>query len=732
MKRTILLIPFLLLCSALSAQQTDSTLANRNIMLNASSSTKPREISIGLPSSFGGTEIFEDGLPVGYYFWPVSHDNHWRGGESYGATSTMSLGENAIRSGNVGYAVNSFTRLGGDRFRASAAFKTDQFGLLRGDVNLSGPIARGFYYTAGAYGDFNPGYSKIPFMHFAEQTQIYKAGLTKRWDRGEVSLLAKKYLGNTGQFTGSSPFYYEGDGTITPLEGFRLGRDNYVPGEGWFNYLEQTTGEMHRQDLSKANKRGGYDLMLRAALDLGDGMKLNLMSRVGQGHIGRMMYSASGIDDLTAAAGYTFADGSPFAGLVQSRSLMFYRGESADFCTTVEFTRETERHHWRVGYDEWHNRQAVNSATASMAHTVEKDPVSLYKDGQISWNFNATSEYDYGKERKHALFATHEWAPSPAFKLYYGVRLELFYMSVNAAFANHGNPANNRHAGFTLKDPGVTIDNYHALKVNPSATVNTVYRFTRHAGLAADYLFVRQNMRLEHFSHGFPASLAPQDVHLGRFGLTYDLPWLNLTSMVSYIYKTNNKSQTRFFKTVNSVNEVQTRLMIHDIATLGWTTDAVVKPTSRFNIHLLLTLQKPEYRKYTTTLTFSDGIPQTYDYSGKIVKSVPRILAEIDPSYTTAKWRFWASARYYGKQFANMPNNVYFNGHWETFGGIDYHAGEHVTLLLNLVNILNQRGASGSVAAADLMTDTSALRHILIAGSCIRPFTTELTLRVSF
>ena len=202
--------------------------------------------------------------------------------------------------------------------------------------------------------------------------------------------------------------------------------------------------------------------------------------------------------------------------------------------------------------------------------------------------------------------------------------------------------------------------------------------------------------------------------------------------MVSYIYKTNNKSQTRFFKTVNGINEIQTRLMIHDIATLGWTTDAVLKPTSRFNLHLLLTLQKPEYRNYRTTLTFSDGIAQTYDYSGKTVKSVPHILAEIDPSYTTEKFRFWASARYYGRQFANMPNNVYFNGHWETFGGVDYHAGEHVTLLLNLVNILNQRGASGSVAAADLMTDTSALRHILISGSCIRPFTTELTLRLTF
>ena len=730
MKRLVPLLPLLLLCSALSAQQTDSTLANRNIMLNASSSTKPREISIGLPSSFGGTEIYEDGLPVGYYFWPVSHDNHWRGGESYGTTATMSLGENAIRSGNVGYAVNSFPRLGGDRFRASAALKTDQFGLLRGDFNLSGPIARGFHYTAGAYGDFNPGYSRLPFMHYAEQTQIYKLGLTKRWERGEVSLLGKVYHGNSGQFTGSAPFYYEGDGTITPFEGFRLGRDNYVPGEGYFYYLEQMTGEMHRQEMAKANRRGGYDLVLRAGLDLGDGMKLTLTSRVGQGHIGRTMYGASGIDDVAGV--YTDMDGRPFSGLVQSRSVMFYRGRSADFCTTLEFTREAEHHHWRVGLDEWHNRQHLNSATASMAHTVEKDPVSLLKDGQISWNYNATSEFDYGRERKHAVYATHEWTPVPAFKLYYGLRLELFYMDVNAAFVGHGNPANTRHAGFTLKDPGVTIDNYNALKVNPSATLNTVYRFSPSAGLAADYLFVRQNMRLEHFSHGFPASLAPQDVHLGRFGLTFDRPWLALTSMVSYIYKTNNKSQTRFFKTVNGINEIQTRLMIHDIATLGWTTDAVLKPTSRFNLHLLLTLQKPEYRNYRTTLTFSDGIAQTYDYSGKTVKSVPRILAEIDPSYTTEKFRFWASARYYGRQFANMPNNVYFNGHWETFGGVDYHAGEHVTLLLNLVNILNQRGASGSVAAADLMTDTSALRHILISGSCIRPFTTELTLRLTF
>ena len=54
--------------------QSDSTYLsnkeekNRNVMLNASDASKPREVNIGLPGTVGGTEIFEDGLPVVYHF----------------------------------------------------------------------------------------------------------------------------------------------------------------------------------------------------------------------------------------------------------------------------------------------------------------------------------------------------------------------------------------------------------------------------------------------------------------------------------------------------------------------------------------------------------------------------------------------------------------------------------------------------------------------------------------
>ena len=37
---------------------------NRNVMLNASSNSGPREVNIGLPSSVGGITVLENDLPV--------------------------------------------------------------------------------------------------------------------------------------------------------------------------------------------------------------------------------------------------------------------------------------------------------------------------------------------------------------------------------------------------------------------------------------------------------------------------------------------------------------------------------------------------------------------------------------------------------------------------------------------------------------------------------------------
>lgn len=95
-------------------------------------------------------------------------------------------------------------------------------------------------------------------------------------------------------------------------------------------------------------------------------------------------------------------------------------------------------------------------------------------------------------------------------------------------------------------------------------------------------------------------------------------------------------------------------------------------------------------------------------------------------------FRLWASFRYQSKQYINRTNTLYFKGRWETFAGADYNLNKHVRFGLQLVNLFNQKGASGSIASADLVTETSQFNHYLMSGSYIRPFTVELSTHIAF
>jgi hypothetical protein len=82
---------------------------------------------------------------------------------------------------------------------------------------------------------------------------------------------------------------------------------------------------------------------------------------------------------------------------------------------------------------------------------------------------------------------------------------------------------------------------------------------------------------------------------------------------------------------------------------LGWTTDFVLKPFKGFNLHYLVTFQNPVYKKFNFNAFGKD-----YDYNNNNVLGVAKVLMEIDPSYSIDKWRFWASFRYFSKQYANL------------------------------------------------------------------------------
>ena len=82
---------------------------NRNVMLNAASANGPREIQIGLPSA--DVNVLENGIPVTYATNPHSVNSLWRADASLEPCGLLKISETAITTGNIGYAVNSFTQL---------------------------------------------------------------------------------------------------------------------------------------------------------------------------------------------------------------------------------------------------------------------------------------------------------------------------------------------------------------------------------------------------------------------------------------------------------------------------------------------------------------------------------------------------------------------------------------------------------------------------------------------
>lgn len=131
---------------------------NRNVMLNAASANGPREIQIGLPSA--DVNVLENGLPVTYATNPHSVNTIWRGDASLSHQGLLKIAETAITTGNIGYAVNSFTQKGQKGFNGTLNYKSNHFGLQEFSLNMNGDLGSDWYYSFNMYQDFDQELSK--------------------------------------------------------------------------------------------------------------------------------------------------------------------------------------------------------------------------------------------------------------------------------------------------------------------------------------------------------------------------------------------------------------------------------------------------------------------------------------------------------------------------------------------------------------------------------------------
>ena len=730
----------------------------RNVMLNASDANKPREIQIGLPSE--DVTVYENGLPAVYSSSVHKLSAHWRSDASLKGTDLMTPSESAIATGNIAYAVSSFSELGQKEFKGKLNYKANHFGMQNVDLNLSGGIGDNWLYTASMYQNFDPGSFKLRFTDYADRTQLYHFGITRILNdgKGRVSLLYKySNSKNPGNFANAAPFIYSGDGSIKKIDGFDPGMDSYVQRQGSFQYLNTKSGKMETWNMSDGSENHANEIALISQYQFDNGWLWKFNAKyMNAPRANYVDYGGSTISKVSEADGYQLSDGSAYSGYIEGRRTWLHVGKVSNALLTTEISKQLNNHKLMIGLNEWYYHLNYYSSSFQWAGTVEAyprtlsqmyvnplDPTQTARRSETFGYNELSPEYTKGSENKLALYFTDEWKVSPKFKVFYGGRLEYYRMSAEQI-------STPRFSGFHMGNyntyataDGSVVATEHSIeaknvtkdKLNYAATLQLTYNLTRQFGLTADATIATRFPRISEYAGTGPTEEQYKRVTIPliRGGIFYKNDWIDLSSMVTYISKSNNIDQQNLTKP--GTTEGKTVLLIYNIQTLGWTTSAEINPFKNFHMHALFTYQKPVYKNYNASVTFSNGQSMGVNANNMIVKEIPQVLIELDPKYDITKnLNAWLSFRYFGKTYANLQEALYFNGHWETFGGINWNVNKKLSLGVSVINIFNEKGAKGTISGSELITKQEAGKYEgkYMSGSYLRPFTVEFSAGIKF
>lgn len=690
----------------------------------------------GIPR--GGYEslaVYEDGLPVQHdpgINW-LNVDLFLRIDETYSNIEAVRGGPSSIFASNApGGLVNFIPRRGTAELSGLGKITTSDYGQIRGDVWVGGPIANDWRFSVGGYYNKDQGV-RDPGPTANKGGQI-RGIISKDFGRGSLSFGVKFVRDNNYDFTNGIPLIRDGN-SLKPLAPFDGNYDTVAGPEDGLVTIRTPEG-VRRPEFNRFNQSRDLQFTLKGSTQFDDGTTINGGFRYRSAYTNR---NSTGINNVVTPANYLagvrqgaidafkdrgatdvrlvyatdqtpYPDNANGNGFVGVDSFSSIQNPIKEMIGQIElghvFETGTGRHDVKIGVygtsADWaHDRNDAVGLTEIAPNARLLDVVAVNAAGQIVGHvtdggiarYESRFARSFGGYEDIAFYVSDEWQITPELRLDAGFRYETIWLhgySEGVTSYNLGDPD-------TLADDNVLYGSGVLNHFNPhfndhAYTAGINWQFMPEIGVFARYTNTFRLPQIGQYRDNvLPTGIRSQSIEQAEGGIKLQKPWGSLFATVFY----NSFKDVQF---TNTYIDPRTLLIVQeinygDVRTIGVELEGSIKPTRWFDIAATATWQDPKFKNYTYN-TLVNGTPSSVSFDGNRPSSMPRVMASVRPRLNLAdgRLRVLGEWRYEGNKFNDDANLVKLPAFSVFNASVEFDVTPSVTVQVKGTNLSNTLG----------------------------------------
>lgn len=598
-------------------------------------------------------------------------------------------------NGQPGLTVNFVQKEGGRDFEGLVKASITDYGDLRGDMLLSGPLGDSTSFMVGGYYSSGEGIRSPGFT--AEKGGQITANVRHDMDRGSILVFAR-YLKDRGQWLLPIPVIRDGDkvrqfGNIDPGTGVLAGPETRLA------VLPDGT----RTDLADGRGADLINLGTNFDYEIGDGLQLRYRASYLKGDADTTglvpASTATSADAYAASLGSTIGSltyvngGEAVAGDQQviRAGTWIVRKQIKDFTNDLAVEWDSGTNKFTVGayYSDFSSNDQWNLGNVHLL-TAENNARLLdltLADGRVVTNngytqgsfFNVNAAYD---GREYAFYAVDEFQVTPELRLDAGIRYQ--HYKASGTLENNDFGVNVDGDPDTLYDNGTavlngTFSNIAYKKGAWSWTVGANYDVSSSVGVYARYNRGNTNPFFDNLRDGIFVSPRVDNFEGGVKVRT------DLVSLYATLF------HTKFKGLVTTV--IQNGAPVADIGgarSTGIELEGQIRPVDNFSVAFSGTWLDAKYRDF-----FAGG--GTIDLSGNRVQRQPKWQWRVTPAYDIpfgddGKVSLYSTFSYVGDRFSDTANTQSLPNYFKIDAGISVDVNRALSFAVTADNLTDEAG----------------------------------------